>query len=73
MAVGLNVSKNSGVTEVDGEGVGGMRIKKLIESLLRKLGLVVAFVRCRAIQLFWWMSKCFMKYSQHFLSVIKTL
>lgn len=66
MGVGLNVSENSSVAEVDRESVGGMSWEKLIESFLWKLGVFVAFVRCRAIELFWWMSKCFMKYSQHF-------
>lgn len=40
--------------------------KEILESLLRNLRLLGAFVRSRTVQLFRWMSKSFVENGQHF-------
>lgn len=62
-----DVSKNSSITEIHGEGVVWIARKKLVEGFLRELRQLRSLLRRRTLQLLRRVSERLVKYRQHFL------
>jgi len=58
-----DIGENSSMAKAHGEGVVRVKREKVSEGFFRQFALLGSW----AVQLLWWVSKCFVKYCQHFL------